>query len=276
MKIRQFSVVGAAAALSLSGAIGAYGQSLNSADPVEDRVEAVMEETQDAFELSDDANRFGNSRFQRGWRGNVYLSADTKTGNSDTVDVSVGSKVTNSIGPWNQTINLAYDYGEANGATSKNEIYSLYDVNRDFSERLYGYTLLRGERDFETKTGELFVGFGPGYRVFSERDMTWRVQAGPGYRVSNQGGVVPDFDEAGVSASSRFFYRLSDTMNLTNDTDVIFSSGSTLLTNDLGVNVSLTGPMSMRLGVRTDYDSNPAAGLQKTDNTTGLALVYSF
>ena len=94
--------------------------------------------------------------------------------------------------------------------------------------------------------------------------------------MSTQGLGVPDFDEAGISASSRIFYKFSDNVALTNDTDVIFSDASTLVTNDLGVTVSLTGPMSMRVGIRTDYDSNPAAGLSKTDNTTGVALVYSF
>ncbi len=266
----------AASGIALVAAFPAFAQSLNNPDPVQDRVDDIIESTEDALVQSDDDNRFANPTFQRGWRGSVYASVDVKTGNSDTADVSVGSKVTNSNGPWNQTINLAYEYGEAGGATSKNEIYSLYDVNRNFTDRVYGYALLRGERDFQNDTGEVFLGFGPGYRIFNQSDLAWRVQAGPGYRVSTQGLGVPDFDEAGVSASSRLFYKFSDNVTLTNDTDVIFSSNSTLVTNDLGLNVALTGPMSMRVGLRTDYDSNPAAGLSKTDNTTGIALVYSF
>jgi len=265
-----------ASVITMGLALPSFAQSLNNADPVEDRVDAIIESTEDAMESGDDPNRFSNPTFQRGWRGSVYASADLVTGNSDSTDVSIGTKVTNSSGPWNQTINLAYEYGEASGTTSKNQIYSLYDVNRNFSDRVYGYGLLRGERDFENDTGEVFLGFGPGYRVFNEPNLAWRIQAGPGYRVSTQGLGVPDFDEAGISASSRIFYKFSDNVALTNDTDVIFSDASTLVTNDLGVTVSLTGPMSMRVGIRTDYDSNPAAGLSKTDNTTGVALVYSF
>lgn len=254
----------------------AQAQSLNNSDPVAERVDAIVENTTDQFEKADDDQRFGNQTFQQGWRGSVYASADLKTGNSDSTDVSVGAKVNNTNGPWNQTINLAYEYGEASGTTSKNEIYSLYDVNRSFTDRVYGYALLRGEKDFENNTGEVFLGFGPGYRIYNERNLTWRVQAGPGYRVTTNSGVIPNFDEAGLSASSRIYYKFNDAVFLTNDTDVIVSNNSTLVANDLGVNVSLTGPMSLRVGFRTDYDSNPAAGVKSTDTTTGVALVYSF
>jgi len=254
----------------------ASAQSLNNSDPVAERVEGIIEDTEDQFAKGSDANRFGNPEFQEGWRGSVYASADLKTGNSESSDLSVGAKVTNRTGDWNQTVNLAYEFGEAAGTTGKNEIYSLYDVNRNFTDRVYGYALLRGEKDFLNDTGEVFLGFGPGYRVFNEKNLTWRIQAGPGYRVTTNSGVIPNFDEAGISASSRLYYKWSDAVFLTNDTDVIFSSTSTLVTNDLGVNVSLTGPMSLRVGFKTDYDSNPAAGIKSTDTTTGVALVYSF
>ncbi len=271
-----FTGVAVSVAALATGVGFSNAQSINNADPVEDRVDAIIENTEDALAQDNDPNRYNTPTFQKGWRGDVYASADLKSGNSDTTDLSIGAKVNNTQGPWNQSINLAYEFGEASGATSKNEIYSLFDVNRSFNDRLYGYALLRGEKDFLNDTGEVFLGFGPGYRIYNSRDLAWRVQAGPGYRVSTQGGIVPDFDEAGISASSRLFYRISDTMSLTNDTDVIFSGSSTLVSNDLGVNVSLSGPLSLRVGLRTDYDSNPAPTLKKMDNTTGIALVYSF
>ena len=274
MKLMTGTALAAGTLFSMT--LNAQAQSLNSSDPVAERVDGIIESTEDQFAKGQDDQRFGNQTFQQGWRGSVYASADLKTGNSDASDLSVGAKVNNSSGPWNQSINLAYEFGEANGTTSKNEIYSLYDVNRNFTDRIYGYGLLRGEKDFQNNTGEVFLGFGPGYRVFNERDLTWRIQAGPGYRISTNSGVIPNFDEAGISASSRLYYRYNESVFLTNDTDVIFSGTSTAVTNDLGVNVSLTGPMSLRVGFRTDYDSAPAAGLKKTDTTTGIALVYSF
>lgn len=263
------------------GALIAAGTSVNAQslinnDPVENRVDAIIENTEDQFEKADDDARFGNQTFQEGWRGSVFASANLTTGNTDTSDVSVGAKVTSTVGAWNQRINLAYEFGEANGTTSKNEIYSLYEVNRDFTERFYGFALVRGQKDFVNNTSDVYLSFGPGYRIVNQRDFTWRVQAGPGYRVSTSGGVVPDFDEAGVSASSRIFYRMNSSVFFTNDTDVIWSNNGTQITNDAGMNVALSGPLSLRVGVKTDYDSNPAPGLKDTDTTTGVALVYAF
>jgi putative salt-induced outer membrane protein len=253
----------------------ASAQSLNNDDPVNERVDEIMEDTQDKFALSNDAQRNANATALPGWRGSVFASADLSTGNTDTFDVSIGSRVSNRTGAYNQTFSFAYDFGEADGSETQNELFTLYDVNRSFTDALYGYGLARAENDFANDNRDLFVGFGAGYRIFNDAQTAWRVQAGPGYRISNISSGA-DIDEAGVSASSRFYHRFNEGMFLTNDTDIIFSDSNTLVSNDIGVNVSLNGPLSMRLGVKTDYNTDPAPGLDDTDTTTGLALVYTF
>lgn len=253
----------------------ASAQSLTTADAIDDRVDNIIENVDDEFALSNDPERSSNVQYAPGWRGTAYLSADLTTGNTETFDVSVGSRVTGGFGPWNQTISLAYEYGEASNAESKNELFVLYDITRDFSDRFYVYGLARAENDFFNDTNDLFVGVGPGFRIFNEENLAWRVQAGPGYRVSDafSGG---DIDEAGVSASSRFFYGFSDTLSLTNDTDVLWSDAGTILSNDAGITWKLSGPLSARFGVKTDYNSDPSAGQVDTDTTTGVALIVAF
>lgn len=271
---------GKTSAIALSVLLGttalAHAQSLINADPVNERVDDIIEETEDKFELSDDDQRFGNATMQQGWRGSVYASADLLTGNTDTFDISVGTRVSNRAGAWNQTISMAYDYAEANGAETKNELFTLYDVNRTISGDFYGYGLARAENNFTTNSSDLFAGVGVGYRIFNTPDLAWRVQAGPGYRINGLSLTGTDIDEAGVSASSRLYYKFSDSVFLTNDTDIIWSDSNTLVSNDIGVNVRLSGPLSIRAGVKTDYNTDPGVGRKNTDTNTGLALVYAF
>ena len=267
-------------AIALSVLLGtaaiSQAQSLNNADPVAERVDDIVEETQDKFALSNDDQRFGTATMQEGWRGSVYASADLLTGNTDAFDLSVGTRVTNRNGPWNQTISMAYNYAEADGAETKNELFTLYDVNRTISGDFYGYGLARAENNFTTSSSDLFAGVGVGYRIFNTPDLAWRVQAGPGYRINGLSLTGTDIDEAGVSASSRLYYKFSESVFLTNDTDIIWSDSNTLISNDIGVNVQLSGPLSIRAGVKTDYNTDPGAGRKNMDTNTGLALVYSF
>jgi putative salt-induced outer membrane protein len=65
-------------------------------------------------------------------------------------------------------------------------------------------------------------------------------------------------------------------MSLTNDTDVLGSSASTVVSNDLGLNFKMSDALSTRISYRTDYNSDPAAGRKSTDNTVGLSLVVGF
>ncbi|NNE35403.1 MAG: DUF481 domain-containing protein, partial [Rhodothermales bacterium] len=168
------------------------------------------------------------------------------------------------------------EYGEANGVKNEEKLFATYEGNRYFSPELYAFGIGRAEYDgFATNERDLFVGFGPGYRVINRSDMTWRLQAGPGIRhVEDQLGATDT--EAGFIASSRFYKSLTDTMSLTNDTDILGSSVNTIATNDFGVNFKITDNMSTRVSYRTEYNSDPLPGLKSTDSTIGLSLVVGF
>ena len=120
-----------------------------------------------------------------------------------------------------------------------------------------------------------FIGFGPGYRILNSPDVAWRVQAGPGVRyVEDQAGF--DTTEFAGLASSRFYYRLSDTASLTNDTDVLGSEINTVITNDFGINLKVTEALTTRLSYRVEYNTDPLPGLSSTDSTVGVSLVVGF
>jgi putative salt-induced outer membrane protein len=85
---------------------------------------------------------------------------------------------------------------------------------------------------------------------------------------------VGDSDTSeGVIASSRFFYRFSPDVFMTNDTDVLHANDALRVNNDLGVSFQMTDVLSTRLSYLTDYNEARAI---RTDNRVSLAIVYGF
>ena len=78
---------------------------------------------------------------------------------------------------------------------------------------------------------DAFLGFGPGYRAINTPNQTWRVQGGPGARYYKGANGVSD-TEAAFIVSSRYFVGLTDTINFTNDTDILGSKVNTVVSND--------------------------------------------
>lgn len=265
------------AAALVMGASAAFAQgALVGIESLDDRIDDINEDVTDEFEKSEDELRFGNEQFPDGWSGSLSASLSATSGNTDTADVSVGSRLRYGAGPWNHTLGFAVEYGEANNVKNEEEVFATYDVNRYFSDAFYVFGLgsIRYD-DFASNRYDAFLGAGPGYRVINSQDMTWRVQAGPGVRyVEDQAGN--DTTELAGLASSRLYYRINETVFLTNDTDVLYSDIGALATNEFGINFAVTDTLTTRVGYRTEYDSDPLPGLEEFDNKLTAAIVLGF
>lgn len=277
MKTAYLLATAASVAILFAAAPGVRAQTeITGIDALDDQIDDIEEATEDEFERSEDRSRFGDQSFGPGWTGSVSMAGALSTGNTETTDFSLGGRVRNSFGAWNQTLGIAAEYGEEDDNEFEKRIFAIYDINRSLTDRLYVFGLARGEYDeFGAFQRSAFAGVGPGYRIFNTPDLAWRVQAGPGVRYTEaQGG--DEETEFGAIASSRFFYRVSDGAFVTNDTDVLYSDTSTLITNDLGLNLRVTDIISTRLGYRVDYETDPPEGTDDTDTKLTAALVFSF
>jgi len=121
----------------------------------------------------------------------------------------------------------------------------------------------------------VFVGAGLGYRILNDATSQWSIQAGPGYRYTET-VAGDDNSEVAASISSNYYRSLSATSYVTNDTDVIYSETSTLLTNDLALNVAMTNSLSLRTSLSTSFDDAVDDSFGDASNTLGVAVVYNF
>ena len=174
----------------------------------------------------------------------------------------------------------AYNYSEDNGDESQNQLLLGADYRRDFGPKYFGYAKLDASQDraaenLDDNYIDVFVGAGLGYRILNDATSQWSIQAGPGYRYTET-VAGDDNSEVAASISSNYYRSLSATSYVTNDTDVIYSETSTLLTNDLALNVAMTNSLSLRTSLSTSFDDAVDDSFGDASNTLGVAVVYNF
>lgn len=279
------SFAAAAAVAAIMAAPASAQTALTGIDDLEDRIEDIEDETRDDFRRGEDKERFSGNKVLQGWRGSLALTGSSTSGNTDTADLSIAGRLTYGVGDWNHTFGIAAEFGQENNVRSEENIFAVYEGNRYFTPQFYVFGIARFEFDGVTNPAapagatnnqkDGFLGFGPGYRFINTPKQTWRVQAGPGVRYFEDVNSVSE-TEAGFIATSRFYHEFSDTLALTNDTEVLGSSINTLVTNDLGFNVKLSETLSTRVSYRTEYNTDPVGGRKSTDNRLGVSLVLGF
>jgi putative salt-induced outer membrane protein len=277
----QNALLVAALGLGLA-ATSAYAEGeLVGTKALSDRLDDLETAVEDDFERSQDAARFSNPEFKQGLSGSASLSYVGKTGNSDEQDFALGLRLRHAEGAFVQTLGMAIDFSETEGAATKKDVFGIYDANYYFNDKVYGFALARFKKDGlavdaaipgEAFAKDAYLGFGPGYRVINTPDMTWRVQAGIGVSYLED-GLGNSTTETGYLAASRFFYKINDNVFVSNDTDLLKSDTALRIDNDLGVSVKMTDTLSTRISYLSEYNDSRAI---RTDNKVGLALVLGF
>jgi putative salt-induced outer membrane protein len=263
--------------LALCAATATAQTTITGVDDIDDRITDIEEIATDEIERADDPLRYGNPEDRPSFSGSASLSYSGKTGNNESQELSISTRLRYASGPWVQTLGVALDYAEDDVERTKEDALIVYDANYYFDDRFYMFGMARAEIDgladaADDVETDAFVGFGPGYRIINQQDMTWRVQAGVGISYLRDGVGDSDTSE-GVIASSRFFYRFSPDVFMTNDTDVLHANDALRVNNDLGVSFQMTDVLSTRLSYLTDYNEARAI---RTDNRVSLAIVYGF
>mgnify|MGYP001766544402 CR=1 FL=1 len=290
----KFLMLASASILSLSVALPAVAQSTRDTDltgisGLNDRIDDIEEDVADDMAAAADASRFGNPEFNPGFSGSASLGYSGQSGNTDSQDLTVAMRLRYAQGQLVQTLGAAIDFSELDGTKTTQDVFAIYDAAYYFNDTFYGFAMARIESDGlgDTLTAQdiadgvtlagkvktdAFLGFGPGYRVVNTPDMSWRVQAGIGVRYQEMGNNTST-TETGYIASSRFFYKLTETSFITNDTDVLKSDASLAANNDFGINFKITDSMSTRISYLTEYNDSRAI---RTDNKLGVSVVFGF
>ncbi|MFA8443899.1 YdiY family protein [Yoonia sp.] len=268
-------IVAAVAAIiaSSASAQNLIGRDTVAGDLNEDLIEAIEDDAERELD------RFGNEGRPDGFTGSVALRGIAQSGNTESVTVGIGTDMNYVFGPNGIELQLNYAYSDDDDSASEESLFYGLEYTRDLNPQFFGFAKVQGSADsatdaqYETDT---FVSFGAGYRVFNDDNIQWSVQAGPGYRFAELNDISDgDVDEGAFGVSSDYAHKLTETVFVTNDTDVIWSESDTVVFNDLAVNVAMTETLALRTSILTEYHTEPGTA-EDTDNTFGVSLVYSF
>lgn len=224
-----------------------------------------------------------------GWSGEGSLSAGVTTGNTETTDLGLGLDVARTMDVWTIGLQASADYGETDGAETKNRVFLGTNLDRQINDRLFGFGQLSYERDeFSGFESRAFIGGGLGYEVLAGDATQWTVRGGPGLKIdeieaSIDATATPNVltparteESFGATAQSNFAHQFNDNVAFTNDTSVLYAETSTQIGNIAAITATLTDTLSARVSFEVRHDTDPVDGFESTDTISRVSLVYGF
>lgn len=224
------------------------------------------------------------------WTGEGSLSAGVTTGNTETTDLGLGLNVGRDFGLWKVSVQASADYGETEGAETKNRVFLGANLDRQINDKLFGFGQLSYEVDeFSGFDSRAFIGGGLGYEIFNSDRVQWTVRGGPGLKIDEIEAVLDTSTDPataltpaateesfGATAASNWAYQFNDNVGLSNDTNILYAETSTQIGNVLAVTASLTDTLSARVSYEVRHDTDPVDGFEATDTISRVSLVYGF
>ncbi len=209
------------------------------------------------------------------WTGKGDVGASIATGNSENQAASANLEIKYQADRWAHTVGLAGNYGNDGEETTAQRWQVRGQSQYDFTERAYAFGAARYEDDrFSQYDYQASLAGGLGYRlVDSERTRLW-VQGGPGYRYAEIRETGETEDGIIFRGDLGFEHQITDTTKVVDRFLVEAGSDNTYLQNDLGLEVTITGALGLRVGYQVRHNTDVLPGIEKTDTLTTLGLLY--
>ena len=248
-----------------------------------------------AFSLCAAASAHAQTGVLAGWEGEASLNGARTTGNTDTLDFGAALKLEKNTDTWNHKLKGSALFGETDDVSTRERYDIGYQIERNFSERLYAYGNADYYADeFGAFSSGYFIGGGLGYRVFLPEPLGWALEGGPGFRSQVAQDVILDealfladptdplgftegdrSNEFALRGRSDFDYKINDNVSFYNDTEVLWSDSDTYVWNEVGITAQLVGNLAARASYRVDHHTNPPLGTVGTDTITKVGVVYT-
>ena len=212
------------------------------------------------------------------WERSIYLGFDLQDGNSDTTLLALGAKAEREKDDniWRFEANTKY--GETDSSTTIDETTGLAEYKRLLTDRLYTGFGVEYRRD-EIADVDYRVGLNPsvGYFLIKNDDLRFNIEGGPSYIFEEVANIEDDYFAPRVG--ERFEWDVSETAKLFEEAYItwdIDDSENYIITAQAGVEATISGPVSLIVSVKDDYDNVPAPGLKRNDLQVLTSLSYGF
>ena len=197
------------------------------------------------------------------------------SGNTETETANVKLALAHERDKWKNQFGLAglYASDEVGTTAQRWEVFGQSDYN--FSPKTFWFGAARYEDDrFSAFKYQASLSTGLGYKfIDTERTKFW-IQGGPGYRYAEVQETGETDDGVILRGDLGFDHQLTETTKVVERFLVESGSDNTYYQNDLGLEVTITGSLGLRVGYQVRHNSDVQPGVEKTDTLTTIGLLY--
>ena len=209
------------------------------------------------------------------WTGKGNVGASFASGNSENQSASAAIELQDKVDQWTHTVGFAGNYGNDGGITTAQRWELRGQTQYDFTQRAYWFGAARYEDDrFSSYDFQASLSGGLGYRIIdTDRTKFW-VQGGPGYRYAELQDTGESEDGVIFRGDLGFEHQITETTKIVERFLVETGSSNTYLQNDLGLEVTISGALGLRVGYQVRHNTDVLPGVEKTDTLTTVGLLY--
>lgn len=252
-----------------------------------------------ALPLALQAQDTSNPATSGGWSGSGEFGFASAHGNSHTENLNAKLGLNQENERWKNAFSLTglrskadttNDDGSTDFETTANRYEAAASVGYKFNPRSYLVNAARYEHDeFGSNLWQATYSIGYGYIALKNARAELSFEVGPGYKryqpariieTTDDGTIVhvtPDVKNEAI-ARSLINGKLHMTANTSLEDTLLIESGTenTYLQNDLGLSVSVTQKLALKLAYQVRYNSDVDDQTRHTDTLYTTNLVYNF
>jgi putative salt-induced outer membrane protein len=212
----------------------------------------------------------------QGWKGEGQIGFSQTSGNSDTLDLSAGLKLTRDGLKWRQNLHGTVDYQRSAGATTASQVLAAWEPDYKFSDRLFAYGLAQYEHNrFAGYDSRETLSGGMGDTLVKTKTFTLDVKVGPAWQRSSYIDAPSDSLFSAYGALD-LAWKIGKTITFTENASSTYNDQNTELTSNTALTAKLNKALSARVDYQVTYNSNPPIDTKTTDLLTRFTLVYGF
>jgi putative salt-induced outer membrane protein YdiY len=212
------------------------------------------------------------------YKGFVALGGSTQSGNTDRKSFSLSAQMDRITEIDRFSLRFLWNYSEEDEIRTARNVFGAVKYDYRFSDRIYGYLsldLLYDEfRDIDLR---MVASVGVGWDVVREDHLTLQAEAGVAY-VSENFDTAPDDDHFALRAAGKLVWKISDAFSVRDQVVYLPSmeENQYILRNEFAVTSALGSGWSLNLSNVFDFQSDPPAGVDRSDTIWMLSLQYTF
>ncbi|MBK6597500.1 MAG: DUF481 domain-containing protein [Proteobacteria bacterium] len=218
------------------------------------------------------------------WKGQGQAGIVFARGNTDTDTANVKVEMAKEINSWTHKFGIAALRAATSGDKTAERYEGMWQSDYKISERNYYWGGVRYEDDrFSGFDYQASATTGYGRKFINTDDTKFVGEIGVGYRrLKTLAQIGPPIlaSETSGNAILRGFLgyetKLTDTTSLIDKFTVEAGSDNTFMSNVFALQVKMNDAFALSLGFDVRYNTDPPAGLKKSDTLTTVNLVYAF